>query len=189
MSNTKRLLIEIVAALVLLLIGYGIWSLGQRSSEQELADLKARQETALGQARQECDARAAKLVDGEATAVFRAFAAGIQGAALSQQTGMLDVAKGSLLQLPHIVFVHVLTPDGKVLASSNEKYTVDGQADDRASWALQATDLKTRPGDLPGTIEIAAPFQGASGRVAVLWLGYNTRELLAPSPAAAKPGG
>lgn len=28
-------------------------------------------------------------------------------------------------------------------------------------------------------LEIAAPFQGASGRVAVLWLGYKTRELLA----------
>jgi hypothetical protein len=28
---------------------------------------------------------------------------------------MLDVAKASLLRLPHVAFVHVLTPDGKVL--------------------------------------------------------------------------
>jgi hypothetical protein len=81
-----------------------------------------------------------------------------------------------------VAFVHVLAPDGKVLASSNEKYAVAGSADVRASWALQAADLQTRPGDLPGTLEIAAPFQGASGRVAVLWLGYKTRELLATNP-------
>jgi hypothetical protein len=90
---------------------------------------------------------------------------------------MLDMAKGSLLRLPHVAFVHVLAPDGTVLASSNEKYSVAGRADDRASWALAADDLRTRPGDLPGTLEIAAPFQGASGRVAVLWLGYKTQEL------------
>ena len=89
---------------------------------------------------------------------------GHSGADLGQQKGTLDIAKGSLLRLPHVAFVHVLAPDGKVLTSSNEKYAVAGRADDRASWALQATDLQTRPGDLPGTIEIAAPFQGASGR-------------------------
>ncbi len=58
-------------------------------------------------------------------------AAGIQGSALGQQKGMLDMAKGSLLRLPHVAFVHVLTPDGKILTSSNEKYQVAGQADAR----------------------------------------------------------
>ena len=71
-------------------------------------------------------------------------------------------------------------PDADRLASP-------GQADARASWALEAADLRTRPGDLPGTIEIAAPFQGASGRVAVLWLGYKTRELLAETAQASEP--
>ena len=113
----------------------------------------------------------------QAEAVFRAFAAGIQGSALAQQKGMLDVAKGSLLRLPHVAFVHVLGPDGKVLASSNGKYEVAGRADARADWALGVTDLETRPGDLPGTTEVAAPFQGAAGRAAVLWLGYKTRDL------------
>ena len=43
--------------------------------------------------------------------------------------------------------------------------------------------------DLPGTTEIAAPFQGASGRVAVLWLGYKTRELLAAGGQEQAPSG
>jgi hypothetical protein len=181
MSNRKRLMIEAAVALLLVLICFAVWSFSRRGSEQRLAELEARQESAVNQMRQECQARAERLATSEARAVFRAFAAGIQGSALGQQKGMLDLAKGSLLRLPHVAFVHVLAPDGNVLTTSNQKYEVAGRADARAGWALQAPDLRTRQGDLPGTIEIAAPFQGASGRVAVLWMGYKTRELLAAS--------
>jgi hypothetical protein len=174
MANRKRLIIEVAVVLLLLLIGFAVWS----SSQRELAQQRAEHESAVNQVRQECAARAERLAESEAKAVFRAFAAGIQGSALGQQRSMLDLAKGGLLRLPHVAFVHVLAPDGRVLTSSNEKYSVAGRADGRASWALQATNLQTRPGDLPGTIEIAAPFQGASGRVAVLWMGYKTRDLL-----------
>lgn len=179
MSNRKRLLIEIAVAVLLILICTAVWSSSRRSSEQRMAQMEARHEGAAGQMRQECEALAGELAEGEAKAVFRAFAAGIQGSTVGQQKGMLDMAKGSFLRLPYVAFVHVLAPDGKILTTSNEKYAVAGSADARASWALQATDLQTRAGDLPGTIEIAAPFQGASGRIAVLWLGYKTRELLA----------
>lgn len=189
MSNRKRLILEVVMALLLILICAAIWNTAQQRSEQQLAESEARQKIAVSQVRHESDARAERMATSEATAVFRAFAAGIQGATLGQQRGMLDMAKGGLLRLPHVAFVHVLAPDGKVLTSSNEQYGVAGQADDRASWALQATDLRTRTGDLPGTVEIAAPFQGASGRVAVLWMGYKTQELLAGSGQGAEPGG
>lgn len=174
MENRKRLILEIAVALLLILVCWGIWSASQR----QLVQQKAERESAVAQERQECEARAERLAESEARAVFRAFAAGIQGSALGQQKPMLDLAKRGLLRLPHVAFVHVLTPDGKVLTSSNEKYSVAGGTDARASWALGAADLQTRPGDLPGTVEIAAPFQGASGRVAVLWMGYKTRELL-----------
>jgi hypothetical protein len=177
MPNRKRLMIEIAVVLLLVLIGFAVWS----SAQRELAQQRAEHESAAAQVRQECEERVERLAMSEATAVFRAFAAGIQGSALGQQRPMLDLAKGGLLRLPHVAFVHVLAPDGKVLMSSNEKYSVAGSADGRASWALQADNLRTRPGDLPGTVEIAAPFQGASGRVAVLWMGYKTRELLAPA--------
>ncbi len=179
MPNRKRLMIEIAVALLLILIGFAAWSSSRRRAEEELAQQRGQHESAAAQTRQECEARAERLATSEATAVFRAFAAGIQGSALGQQKAMLEQAKRALLQLPHVAFVHVLTPDGKVLTSSNEKYAVAGSSDSRAAWALQAADLRTRPGDLPGTLEIAAPFQGASGRIAVLWLGYKTRELLA----------
>lgn len=181
MTDRKRLILEIAVGLLLVLMAFAAWNTAQEGGRQHAEELQARHESAAGQMRQECESRAARLAESEAQAAFRAFAAGIQGITLGQQKGMLDMAKGSLLRLPHVAFVHVLAPDGKVLTSSNEQYQVAGQADDRAAWALAAADLRTRPGDLPGTLEIAAPFQGASGRVAVLWLGYKTRELLAQS--------
>lgn len=183
MPNRKRLIIELAVFLILILMGLAAWSSSRRRVERGLAQQKAQYESTAGEMRRDCEARAERLATSEATAVFSAFAAGIQGSALGQQKDMLDPAKRALLRLPHVAFVHVLTPDGKVLTSSNEKYAVAGRADGRAAWALQATDLRTRPGDLEGTTEIAAPFQGAAGRVAVLWLGYKTRELLA-SPAS-----
>lgn len=186
-QDRRRLILEIAAGLLLVLIAFAAWSLAQGRGEQRLEELEARHESAAAQMRQECDARAERLAASEARAAFQAFAAGIQGIALGQQRGMLDMAKGSLLRLPHVAFVHLLAPDGKVLTSSNEKYQVAGQADARASWALEATELRTRSGDLPGTLEIAAPFQGASGRVAVLWLGYKTRELLAATSQDPEP--
>lgn len=181
MSNQKRLMVEIGAALLLILICFAVWSFSGRRCERRVAELTARHESAVKETRQEGEARAGKLAASEAEAVFRAFAAGIQGSALGQQRGALDMAKTSLLRLPYVAAVHVLAPDGTVLASSNEKYAVAGRTAGRASWALQATDLQTRPGQVPGTIEIAAPFQGASGRVAVLWLSYKTHDLLAAS--------
>lgn len=181
MSNQKRLILEVAVAVLLVLLCIAFWSSARARGEQRVAEATARHERTVAELRQECEARAERLATSEARAVFRAFAAGIQGSVLGQQKGMLDMAKGNLLRLPHVAFVHVLAPDGKVLTSSNGKYEVAGRADARADWALQAADLRTRQGDLPGTIEIAAPFQGASGRVAVLWLGYKTRELLAAS--------
>lgn len=188
MSNRKRLIVEVVTALFLVLLCIVIWNTLQARGEQRVTELEAQHESAANQIRQESEARAERLAASEAQAVFRAFAAGIQGSALGQQKGMLDMAKGSILQLPHVAFVHVLAPDGRVLTSSNEKYEVAGRADDRAAWALQSDDLRTRPGDLPGTIEIAAPFQGASGRAAVLWMGYKTRDLLAANQATESGG-
>ncbi len=187
MSSRNRLIVEVAGAVLLLLICLGSWNAARQSGERRLAAAEASHESSVNQLRQESELRAERLAASEAEAVFRAFAAGIQGSALAQQKGMLDVAKGSLLRLPHVAFVHVLGPDGKVLTSSNGKYEVAGRADNRAEWALQANDLKTRQGDLPGTTEIAAPFQGASGRVAVLWLGYKTRELLGAEGQAEPP--
>lgn len=184
MSDRKRLIIEVVTALVLVLLCIVIWNTLRARGEQRVTELEARHESAANQIRQESEARAERLATSEAQSVFRAFAAGIQGSVLGQQKGMLDMAKGSLLRLPYVAFVHVLAPDGRVLTSSNEKYEVAGRADDRATWALQSDDLRTRPGDLPGTIEVAAPFQGASGRVATLWMGYKTQDLLAANQGA-----
>lgn len=178
MHQRKRLLIEIVVAVLLLLLAWTTWSLTRRSGERQRAELVARQESTLEATRQQAELRAARMAEGEARAVFRAFAAGIQASAVGQQKGMLNMAKTNLLQLPYVAFVHVLTPDGQILTTSNGKYEVAGRVDGRADWALAATELVTRPGDLPGTLEIAAPFQGASGRAAVLWMGYKTHELV-----------
>lgn len=184
MSNRKRLIAEIAVAVFLVIVCIALWNSANARGERQLAEAEARHENAVAESRRQCESQVDQLAASEAESVFRAFAAGIQGSALSGQKGMLDMAKGNLLQLPHIAFVHVLAPDGAVLTSSNEKYAVAGRADDRAAWALEANELRTRSGDLPGTLEIAAPFQGASGRAAVLWLGYKTRELAAGTTQA-----
>src|SRR5690242_15073960 len=124
MTNRKRLIFEVAVALFLILVFWGIWSASQR----QLAQQKAERASAIAQAQQECAARAGRLAMSEATAAFRAFAAGIQGSALEQQRSRLDLAKSGLLRLPYVAFVHVLTPDGKILTSSNEKYSVAGSA-------------------------------------------------------------
>ncbi len=179
MSNQKRVLVEVAVVVLLVVACFSVWSLSQRRSDRMAVEQRDESQKAIHQLRQECDARAAQLAEDQAKAVFRAFAAGIQGSAIAQQKGVLDMAKGGLLQMPRIAFVHVLTADGRVLMSSDEKYEVSGRADGRAAWALQAADLTTRAGDLPGTTELAAPFKGGTDGSAVLWMGYKTEELQA----------
>ena len=85
--------------------------------------------------------------------------------------------------LPWVSFVHVLTPDGQVLSSSDRRLMATGQADERAKWALSAEELLVRQA-AEGVTELAMPVRGVSEPVAVLWLGYRTDALMAQTRPA-----
>jgi hypothetical protein len=121
------------------------------------------------------------MADKQAEAALRSFAAGLYPALLSgaKETGRsdLDVAVGAFLELPGVEFAHVLSPDGKVLASSDRKFMVLGNVSGRADWALGATALESRPGETPGTLQLAAPILSSRGTEAIVWIGYSTRRV------------
>lgn len=176
--NNKRLGIEAIVIVLLALAILGVWWWRGHVAENEVATLRTTQEEEVRALRNESSQWAGRLATGEAEAVFRAFAAGIAQQVLPGGDTNLDQAVGGLLELPGVAFVHVLGPDGTVLATSDRKLSVTGRAGDDARWALESTDLVTRASRQPGVTELAAPIVGSAGAAGYLWMGYETQRLL-----------
>ncbi len=170
----KRLLAEIAVVLVLVLALYGVWRTKDRQREEALAAQAAEWEARLAAARDETEAWTRSLATSEAEAVFRAFFGGVQPAVLAADLRAVDRAVNELLKLPGVAFVHVLKPDGTVLASSDRKWVITGQAGPEAAWALATWEVTARPGPTAGTTELAAPVLGPSNPQAFVWMGYET---------------
>ncbi len=186
----KRTTWEIAVLAVLLLAGYGFWTWSQGATQRAVDSQSEQHEEVLNRLQAGYDRWTEALADSEARAVFRAFASGIHPALLSDRTEALEQSKQQLLHLERIVFVHLLKTDGTVVFSSDEKLVTSGISPERARWALEQEELEARPGELEGTLELAAPIQGSggSGVEAVLWLGYDTRSLRQGTrPAAIAP--
>ena len=113
------------------------------------------------------------LVNTEGASVLRAFVAGIAPAVMAQRKESLEFAAVSLLRIQGVAGIHVLATDGSVLYSSDAKLTTTGKAEYRGAWALQATELVSRPGSRPGVIEFAMPIVQAEKRLAVAWLEFD----------------
>lgn len=175
----KRTTWEIAVLVVLLLAGYGFWKWSQGEAQRAIDAQAEQQEEARSQLQTSYENWAESLADSEARAVFKAYAAGIHPALLSDRTEALEQSKQQLLHLEHLVFVHLLQPDGTVIFSSDEKLATSGISAERGHWALALEELDERPGEIEGTLELAAPIRGSggSGVEAVLWLGYDTRSL------------
>lgn len=109
----------------------------------------------------------------EAEAVFQAFEAGVRSAVASRWGNYVNRAKSNLLEDSRVTFVHILTPTGLVVASSDEKLARTGRIDERGGWALAATELTVRDGVVEGSIELAGPVDGNGRPIAFLWLGYD----------------
>lgn len=188
----KRTLWEAVVILIFAAAGWGLWQWSEINAQRavgEQATLHRQEVTAL---KEGYSTWIRKLTEEQAKEVFQAFAAGIQPAVLAGRSAALLEAKTQILHIPEIVFVHVLTPDGTVITSSDDKLSTMGVADDeRTRWALAVQELGTRQGEGPGTLEIASPILGSSGPVAVLWLGYHLERALEDTrpPGLAPPAG
>ncbi|MGH9381441.1 MAG: hypothetical protein ACRD2Z_12610 [Thermoanaerobaculia bacterium] len=176
-GRTNRWIWIVILVLVLALAGLWLWQ--QQRGER----LTARHAEALERQRQELSARAetwaGAVADRGADALFRAFAAGVQPAVLSGRSEALLQAKNALLQVPDVTFVHVLTPDGQVLMSSDDKLTATGQVGDQAAWALAARELTRRDGGVAGAVELVGPIRSGTDVAAVLWMGVSRGRMVA----------
>lgn len=182
-SDWKRLLIEAAIVLVVALIGFGAWWWCARQSDRSAREIAADYEARIETVRQNCELWAASMAAQQAEAVLRSFAAGAYPALMSAPAESrggegLDVAIGALLELPGVQFAHLLAGDGRVITSSDRKFTIMGEVTERADWALGVTELTSRRGDRAGTVELAAPILSTAGTEAILWLSYDTAAVM-----------
>lgn len=183
--SAKRVGVEALIILVLVLAGLGVWWWKDRETANRLAQEERLCQVQVADLREQAETWARDLASGQATAVFRAFAAGVQPAVLADRRESLDQAVTSLLGLPGIEAAHILAADGEVLASSDKKLITTGRIDERGAWVLATTELTTRPGDRPDVTEVAAPVVGAAGPAGFLRISYRTGPLV----DAARPEG
>lgn len=182
--NNKRLAIEALVVLVLVGIVFGVWWWQKRQATQRVEEVQQEMQAQIEDVRSRAQQHAEALARSEAEAVFRAFAGGIAPSVLAGRPDDLDQAVGGLLDLPGIIFVHVIDEDGSVLATSDRKLRALENATEYAQWALQTSRLTTRQSEREGLLELAAPVVGPAGPAGYLWIGYDTgRVLEATRPA------
>lgn len=184
MATAERVLWETitVVAFLLLLAGTVFWSSGrvERHRERLQADFDAKisaaaqaQRRAAEELEEEYERRSHEYLVREAKAVFRAFEAGVRSAVASRWGNYVNRAKTDLLDDSRVTFVHILTPGGLVLASSDEKLARTGRIDDRGDWARATEELESREGADEGSIELAGPVVDNNRTVAYIWMGYD----------------
>ncbi len=185
MATAERVLWETITVVVflVLLVGTVIWSGSRldRHRAQLEEEFSTRVAVSEDQQRRQTERREEDFTRRErehevreAKAVFRSFEAGIRSAVASRWGNYVSRAKSNLLEDTNVTFVHILTPTGLVLASSDEKLAATGRIDERGDWARGTTGIEVRNFGGSGEIELAGPIQGDGGRpVAFLWLGYD----------------
>ena len=170
----RRLLWETGCGVLAVVVVFGVWEYQGWRADQGVARLVAEHETELAQRTQEAETWAAELAYQQAELVFHAFGAGIRGDLEAQREADIHAAIDLLIRLEPVLFVHVLSPGGEVLGTTDRKLEITGRADERALWALEASDVVVRVGTDDLT-EIAGPITAGEGgeTLAVLWLGYD----------------
>lgn len=175
MERPRRLLAEIIAVVLFGLIVFGLWKWTAWRQADAIAEQSAVHERRLAEVVQERDRLLNEMAHTQGELVLRAFAAGLRPAILAERRVDIDGAIEDLIGIADVTFVHVLRPDGAVIASSDRKLTATGHADERAAWALGVSAPISRQGMLPGTVESAMPIGGAEeGVVAIVWLAYES---------------
>ena len=184
----KRTVVEILAVLALALVAVGAWWWADRRRGERLETERAQSQERLRTLESAANRWADALAASEAEAAFRAFASGIQPLVLANQAQAIDQSVGALLELPGIAFVHVVAPDGSVLATSDRKLATTGSIPDEGRWVLETAGLAVRRSADPGVLELAAPVVGAAGPAGFLWLAYDTGAVMAEERPVDWPG-
>lgn len=183
--SAKRFGIEALIIVILLLALAGVWWYKDHRAEAERAELEADWQARVAAAEAATEEWTEALAAGQAEAVFRAFASGIHPLVLPGRRDTLDQAVAGLLGLPGVEEIHVLDPEGQVLASSDRKLQTTGRLEPRDAWVVETSEQTTRRADREGVVEIAAPIVGPSGPAGFLWLVYDIES----ARAAARPAG
>jgi hypothetical protein len=172
---TIRRILWAGGALICIALGFVIAQQFERSrSETRIGALQAQQNQDLERVRRESESRVDAMARTQGEIVLQAFAAGISPSVLADRRDAVEIAAVGMLHVPGVAGVHVLALDGGVIYSSDAKLTTTGEGNYRGSWALQATELTTRPSERPDVIDVAAPIASAGQPQAVAWLEYDT---------------
>lgn len=175
----KRFGFEFLLVLLLVLVAAGIWLWKDRQAENAVQEAQQQADQRVESVVDSGERWARTLAESQARAAFRAFAAGVHPLVLGGgRAQVLDQAIGGLLELPAVTFVHILGPDGAVMASSDRKLQTTGEVPESAAWVTTTNDLAEQPGDTPGVLELAAPVHGPAGPFAYLWMGYDLDHLM-----------
>jgi hypothetical protein len=184
MATASRVFWESIFVLAFLAILAGVlfWSGGRverharsltEQHEQALQAVDERHRGEIAALNQDRDRFAEEQAKERARAVFSAFEAGIHSAAAARWNRYLDSAKDSLLAQPAVLFVHLLTPQGRIISTSDDELARIGRLDEQGEWALGVDQLASRSGEPTGTLELAAPILEDGRVVAVLWMGFD----------------
>ena len=175
----RRLLWETGCGVLAVVVVFGVWEYQGWRADQGVARLVAEHETELAQRTQEAETWAAELAYQQAELVFQRHVFKelellIRGDLEAQREADIHAAIDLLIRLEPVLFVHVLSPGGEVLGTTDRKLEITGRADERAHWALEASDVVVRVG-ADDLTEIAGPITTGEGgeTLAVLWLGYD----------------
>jgi len=184
MSTARRVMWEGLILIILVVAAVGTYKVMERRWRQQILDEHQRSVAELAVFRNGAATLGENMARLQTEAVLRAFAAGVQPSLLAGKDDAVDTALGQLLELDGIVFVHVLRPDGSVVATSDRKLMTTGEAGARGRWALQASGFAMRNGAITGTTEAVLPMPTvADGRV-IVWLGYDTDRLISESTSS-----
>jgi hypothetical protein len=184
MSTARRVMWEGIILVVLVVAAAGAYKVMERGWRQQILDEHQRSVAELAAFRNGAAELGESMARRQTEAVLRAFAAGVQPSLLAGKDDAVDTALGQLLELDGVVFVHVLRPDGSVVATSDRKLMTTGEAGARGRWALQAPGFAMRDGKVAGTTEAVLPMPTvADGRV-IVWLAYDTSRLISESTSS-----
>jgi hypothetical protein len=162
------------AALICVVIGFVLAQQYERNrSAARIEALQTQQSEESARVRAEADARVDAMARAQGEIVLQAFAAGITQAVLAGRREGVEIAAVSMLHVPGIAGIHVLARDGSVIYSSDAKLTATGEGSYRGSWALEATQLISRPSTRPEVLDIAVPIVNSGTPQAVAWLEYD----------------
>ena len=184
MATAQRVFYETVTVIVFLVLLVAAWILSGFRAERRLAAARQEQSQILERRAEEHRGVLRRFEDeqrsaadahrrGQAEAVFRGYAAGLQPAAVEGWRRFLGASRDELTRNdPKVAFVHLVTPSGQVLTSTDADVTARGRLDETGDWVLASEVLTTRNGE-GDLIELAGPVLQGDRPVAYLWMGYD----------------